>query len=135
VPRKWALFKLLRKNGLFLLPCVRGPVTSTAIALYSFCSSEQQRCFRILRPGKFESKRPRMVSLAWNQTIELKLCFIHGYFLVRLCYVSAFQNLIAMRSGIKCLKRNRKNSRQQPLPGSPGKTGRAKAGVNIPLNQ
>jgi hypothetical protein len=41
----------------------------------------------------------------------------------------------AMRSGIECLKRNRKNSHQQPLPGSLGKTGRAKAGVNIPLNQ
>jgi sulfur relay (sulfurtransferase) DsrC/TusE family protein len=41
----------------------------------------------------------------------------------------------AMRSGIECLKRNRKNSHQQPLPGSLGKTGRAKAGENIPLNQ
>jgi hypothetical protein len=40
-----------------------------------------------------------------------------------------------MRSGIECLKRNRKNSHQQPLPGSLGKTGRAKAGVNIPLSQ
>jgi hypothetical protein len=37
-----------------------------------------------------------------------------------------------MRSGIECLKRNRKNSHQQPPPGSLGKTGRAKAGVNIP---
>jgi hypothetical protein len=40
-----------------------------------------------------------------------------------------------MRSGIECLKRNRKNSHQQPLPGSLGKTSRAKAGVNIPLSQ
>jgi hypothetical protein len=32
-------------------------------------------------------------------------------------------------------QRNRKNSHQQPLPGSLGKTGRAKAGVNIPLSQ
>jgi hypothetical protein len=40
-----------------------------------------------------------------------------------------------MRSGIECLKRNCKNSHQQPLPGSLGKTGRAKAGVNIPLSQ
>jgi hypothetical protein len=39
----------------------------------------------------------------------------------------------SMRSGIECLKRNRKNSHQQPLPGSLGKTGWAKAGVNIPL--
>jgi hypothetical protein len=40
-----------------------------------------------------------------------------------------------MRSGIECLKRNRKNNHQQPLPGSLGKTGRAKAGVNIPLHE
>jgi hypothetical protein len=40
-----------------------------------------------------------------------------------------------LRSGIECLKRNRKNSHQQPLPGSLGKTGRAKADVNIPLIQ
>jgi hypothetical protein len=33
----------------------------------------------------------------------------------------------AMRSGIECLKRNRKNSHQQPLPGSLGKTGLSKA--------
>jgi hypothetical protein len=33
------------------------------------------------------------------------------------------------------LKRNRKNSHQQPPPGSLGKTVRAKAGVNIPLSQ
>jgi hypothetical protein len=39
------------------------------------------------------------------------------------------------RSGIECLKRNRKNSHQQPLPGSLGKTGRDKAGVNIQLSQ
>jgi hypothetical protein len=32
-----------------------------------------------------------------------------------------------MTSGNECLKRNRKNSYQQPLPGSLGKTGRAKA--------
>jgi hypothetical protein len=40
-----------------------------------------------------------------------------------------------MRRGIECLKRNRKNSHQQPLPGSRGKTGQAKADVNIPLIQ
>jgi hypothetical protein len=40
-----------------------------------------------------------------------------------------------MRSGIECLKRNRKNSHQQPPQGSLGKTGRAKAGVNISLSQ
>jgi hypothetical protein len=34
-----------------------------------------------------------------------------------------------MRSGIECLKRNRKNSHQQPLPGSLGKTSRAKLGA------
>jgi hypothetical protein len=42
---------------------------------------------------------------------------------------------LRMTSGIQCLKRNRKNSHQQPPPGSLGKTGRAKAGVNIPLSQ
>jgi hypothetical protein len=41
----------------------------------------------------------------------------------------------AMRSGIKCLKRNPKNIHQQPLPGNLGKTGRAKEDVNIPLSQ
>jgi hypothetical protein len=40
-----------------------------------------------------------------------------------------------MRSGIEYLKRNRKKSHQQPPPGSLGKTGQAKAGVNIPLSQ
>jgi hypothetical protein len=40
-----------------------------------------------------------------------------------------------MRSGIECLKCNRKNGHQQPLPGSLGKTGWAKADVNIPLSQ
>jgi hypothetical protein len=40
-----------------------------------------------------------------------------------------------MRSGIESLKRNCKNSHQQPLPGSLGKTGLAKADVNIPLSQ
>jgi uncharacterized protein (UPF0303 family) len=41
----------------------------------------------------------------------------------------------SMRSGIECLKRNRKNGHQQPHPGSLSKTGWAKAGVNIPLSQ
>jgi hypothetical protein len=36
-------------------------------------------------------------------------------------------NISYMRSGIECLKSNRKNSHQQPLPGSLGKTGQAKA--------
>jgi hypothetical protein len=36
-----------------------------------------------------------------------------------------------MRSGIECLKRNRKNGHQQPLPGSLGKTGHAKADLKI----
>jgi hypothetical protein len=40
-----------------------------------------------------------------------------------------------MRSVIECLKRNRKNSHQQPFSGSIGKTGRAKADVNLPLSQ
>ena len=39
-----------------------------------------------------------------------------------------------MRRGVESLKRNRENSRQQPLTGSLGKTIRAKAGVNIPLS-
>jgi hypothetical protein len=52
-------------------------------------------------------------------------------------FLTTFKQLkhASMRSGIECLKRNRKNSHQQPLPGSLGKTGRAKAGVNIPLSQ
>jgi hypothetical protein len=67
-----------------------------------------------------------------------KGCPHQGNPLVSLFLFTSFVMLFvsfAMRSGIECLKRNRKNSHQQPLPGSLGKTGRAKAGVNIPLSQ
>jgi hypothetical protein len=50
-------------------------------------------------------------------------------------WVGTASSVDGMRSGAECLRRNRKNSHQQPLSGSLGKTGRAKAGVNIPLSQ
>jgi hypothetical protein len=78
---------------------------------------------------------------------RFQLCTIFTYFFSLFFSVkAAFQitkqiipqlgrYFFVMRSGIEFLKRNHKNSHQQPLPGSLGKTGRAKAGVNIPLSQ
>ena len=83
--------------------------------------------------GKYRQRT--LVRLQFNTVCWLLLVEYWHFAILYFVSASSFVDWASKR-----LKRyeewhRRKNSYQQPLPGSLGKTGRAKAGVNIPLSQ